>query len=226
MSIIPAVQINLYDNEWTNGQEPSVNFTNKCYIVVFKEDDNINFSSAKELIKNMTKALVARPKLVLTMTENNDKMTKYEYDESILFPWIVLTNNYQVSITCPGCGTTHRGLWNKKISQRARGIGSFSKNLRHPLCCDMLKEKKLRISYNNAGKFWNMTNSGNVDTGTYEGYLLHTFAQKYQLQTEFLNANWEWGSFDENTKLWNGGVGNVRKTNLFTVGLLSSLAGP
>ena len=73
----------------------------------------------------MTSILSARPKLVLTMTENNDKMTNLDYDESIWFPWIVLTNNHKVAITCPGCGRTHHGLWSKKISARARGIGSF-----------------------------------------------------------------------------------------------------
>ena len=142
------------------------------------------------------------------MTKIDDKMADHE---SILFPWIVLTNNYKVSITYPGSGTTHHGLWSKAISERARGIGSFSKNLQYQLFCDMLKGKRLRISYNNDGNFWNMTNNGNMDTGTYEGYLMHTFTQKYQLQTEFLNANWQWGSFDEKTKLWNGGVGNVCK---------------
>ena len=73
----------------------------------------------------------------------------------------------------------------------------------------------MRISYNNYGIFWNMTKSGNdIDIGTYEGYLIHSFEQKYKLQTEFLNANWKWGSFDEKTKLWDAGVGNVCNINL------------
>ena len=100
----------------------------------------------KEFIENMTKILSARPKLVLTIIEN-DQMTNLEYDESILFPWIVLTNNYKVTITCPGCGITHHGLWNKKVADKAGGIGSFSKNLQQPVCCDMLKEKKILFIY-------------------------------------------------------------------------------
>ena len=211
VSIIPSVEVNLDEIHWTNEQQPSLELKNYCYFILLNQDDNINLSTAKEVIKNVTKILGRRPKLVLTITTNNDKMANFEFDESVLFPWIVLTNNYKVTITCPGCGITHHGLWNKKVADKAGGIGSFSKNLQQPVCCDMLKEKKLRISYNNAGKFWNMTNSGNVDTGTYEGYLMHTFTKKYQLQTEFLNANWKWGSFDEKTKLWNGGVGNVCK---------------
>ena len=90
----------------------------------------------------------------------------------------------------------------------------------------MLKKKKLRITYNNYGNSWNMTNSGSMDTGTYEGYLMHTFTQKYQLQTEFLNANWQWGSFDEETKLWNGGVGNVCKTSYYVFGYLIPISPP
>ena len=58
---------------------------------MMKEDDNINFITAQKLIKNMSKILVARPKLVLTMTENIDQMTNLETDETIFFPWIFLS---------------------------------------------------------------------------------------------------------------------------------------
>ena len=78
MTIIPTVQVDLDDTQWINGRGPSLELTNKCYMLVIRQDDNINFSTAKELIENMTKILVARPKLVVTMTENNDKMTNLE----------------------------------------------------------------------------------------------------------------------------------------------------
>ena len=89
----------------------------------------MNLSTAKELSKNTSKILGASPKLVLTITENKNKMANLEYDESISFPWIVLTNNYEVAITCPGCGITHKGLWSQMISDTAKGIGSFTKNV-------------------------------------------------------------------------------------------------
>ena len=156
----------------------------------------------------MTLILSARPKLVLTMTENNDSMTNLAYDESIWFPWIVLTNNYKVAITCPGCGTTHHGLWSNKLSDR--GIGSFTKNLKQPLCCDRLNGRKIRISYNNNFQFWTMKkNNSIINTAKYEGYLIFSFKEKYKLEPEFLHANQKWGSYDKKTKLWNGGVGNV-----------------
>ena len=50
-----------------------------------------------------------------------------------------------------------------------------------------------------------------MDTHTYEGYLINSFIEIYQLKADYLNANLMWGSFDEKTKLWNGGVGNVSK---------------
>ena len=177
--------------------------------MLLKEDDNINFSTAKGFIKNMSKILRARPKLVLTMTENNKEMTKLEYDESVLFPWIVLTNYYMVSITCPGCGTTHKGLWSKTFSNRARGTGLFSKNLQQSLCCDKLRGKTIRISYNNWATMFEMKNSNEIDTGSTEGYLMNTFIIKNQLVPEYINANFKWGSLDKETNLWNGGVGNV-----------------
>ena len=58
-------------------------------------------------------------------------------------------NNKQVSITCPGCGITQRGTWNPKLPEHLKGIGSFSMNLEQPICCNGLRGKELRISYNN-----------------------------------------------------------------------------
>ena len=209
MSIIPSVQVNQHDTKWINGQKPSPDLRNKCFFVLLKEDDNINFTTARELIMNMSKILVARPKLVLTLTENDDQMTNLETDESILFPWIVLTNHRKVAITCPGCGTTHHGLWRQDISDRARGIGSFTKNLQQPLCCDKIRGRKIRISYNYKVSFWDMKNSNQIDTGTIEGNLMNTFIVKNKLVPEYINANFKWGSLDKETNLWNGGVGNV-----------------
>ena len=169
MSIIPSVEVNLDEIHWTNEQQPSLELKNYCYFVLLNQDDNINLSTAKEVIKNVTKILGRRPKLVLTITTTNDKMANFEFDESVLFPWIVLTNNYMVSITCPGCGTTHKGLWSKTISDRARGRGSFSKNLQQSLCCDKLRGQTIRISYNNFATMWDMKTSNEIDTGSTEG---------------------------------------------------------
>ena len=161
----------------------------------------------------MSKILVARPKLVLTWTDNH-QMTNLVYDESILFPWIVLTNHHhhKVTITCPGCGTKHHGTWSHKLSDRAKGIGAFSKNLQQPLCCVLLKGSTIRISHNNLGYFWNMKkNNSEINTESYEGWLMSSFLHKYDIRPQFLNANLKWGSLDGKTKRWNGGVGNVRK---------------
>ena len=118
MSIIPSVPVNLDDIQWTNyGQEPSLELRNSCYFLLMEQtDNNINFTTTKDFIKNVSNVLVARPKLVLTLTKNDDQMTNLIKDDSVSFPWIVLTANYKVAITCPGCGTTHHGLWSKKVS--------------------------------------------------------------------------------------------------------------
>ena len=213
VSILPSVQVDLDNTEWINGRGPLLEIRNKCYLLLIKQDDSNNFSTSKQLIKNMSKILVARPKLVLTWTDNH-QMTNLVYDESILFPWIVLTNHHhhKVTITCPGCGTKHHGTWSHKLSDRAKGIGAFSKNLQQPLCCVLLKGSKIRISHNNLGYFWNMKNNNSeINTESYEGWLMSSFLHKYDIRPQFLNANLRWGSLDGKTKRWNGGVGNVRK---------------
>ena len=123
-------------------------------------------------------------------------------------PWIVLTNFSKVSIRCPGCGTTHRGIWNKNFASRAKGVGSFSKNLQPPLCCNEIQGRTLRVTHNNLGKSFG-AKDGKIDTSTYEGYILNTFLEKYQIQPRLRNANFIWGKVDNQTNLWNGMIGNV-----------------
>ena len=179
---------------------------NKCYFLVFAMDQQGNVTT-KSLIDHLTKTLVARPKFVLVMTQLQNDNT---ISESFSFPLIHLTSQRQVSLTCPGCGTTHHGLWSKRLPGEVKGVGSFTNNLRQPLCCHPLRGMRFRTSYNNYGKSWNMKNNDSLDPATYEGWLMDTFAQKYQLRMEFLNANWKWGAIDKKTGLWNGGIGNVR----------------
>ena len=182
---------------------------NKCYYLLINQDDNIDFKTTKQFIETLSTLLVARPKLVLLMTEGFQNKNLF-HDDSIVFPWMVLTNYHKVSITCPGCATTHHGLWSSNLSNR--GIGSFTKNLKQPLCCDRLNGQKIRISYNNNFQFWTMENNNSrINTAKYEGYLMDSFIEKYKLEPEFLHANQKWGSYDKTTNLWNGGVGNVSR---------------
>ena len=137
----------------------------------------------------MTKILTARPKLVLTMTEN-DQMTNLEYDESILFPWIVLTNHHKVSITCPSCGIIHYGMWNKNLSDRSRGIGSFTKNFQQPLCCNKLRGKSLTIGYTEHCEFWwSMFDNKTINSTMYEGFIMDSFIKKHQANPTFVDED-------------------------------------
>ena len=54
-----------------------------------------------------------------------------------------------------------------------------------------------------------MGDNGEIDTTSYEGYLMKSFVEKYQLTPTFLDAGWGWGILDKKTNLWNGMVGNV-----------------
>ena len=138
MSIIPSLQVDL------DVDISKLKLENKCYYLLINHDDNTNFNTTKQFIEPLSTTLAARPNLVLIMTELEVFQTNLFNDDSIVFPWMVLTNYHMVSITCPGCGTTHHGLWSNKLSHSHRGIGSFTKNLKQPLCCDRLNAKKIR----------------------------------------------------------------------------------
>ena len=122
------------------------------------------------------------------MTENTDKIANLDYDESIWFPWIVLSNNYKVAITCPGCGTTHHGLWSVAVSDKARGIGSFTQNLQQPLCCMKTRGRRLTIGHRNGSNWvWRMIDNKTIDSTTYEGFVMDSFIRKNQLQPTFVD---------------------------------------
>ena len=210
MSLVPSVQVNLDEAQWTNTEQlQKPRLTNKCYFLVLKQDDNLNNDRINEVIQNLTKILNERPKIVLEIRET-DKANLVVDGSNSWIPWIVLSNYNKVAITCPGCGVTKYGLWNRKLTDKAKGVGSFSKNLQQPVCCNKIEGKELRITHVNWGKYWNM-NANNIDTTTYHGYIMKTFLQKYQIRATFLDANFDWGTQDEETKLWTGMVGNVSK---------------
>ena len=155
---------------------------------IFKGTEETKTMKTKEFVEKMTKILFARPKVVLVMTEN-DNMTNIEYDESIWFPWIVLTNYDKVAITCPGCGTTHHGLWGKTVKEKARGIGSFTKNLQQPLCCDKMRGRSFTIEYyERFGKWeWEMIDERTINTESYEGFIMDSFIKKNEIKPTFTN---------------------------------------
>ena len=147
-----------------------------------------------EFIEKMAYILSERPKLVLTMTESNDKMTNLDYDQSIWFPWIVLTNSSKVAITCAGRGTTHHGLWRKTVSDKARGTGSFTKNLQNPLCCDKIRGGSLTIGYDMSQfeydeQNWKLVDKITIDSSTYHGFLMDTYIKGNQIKPTFHHAD-------------------------------------
>ena len=51
-----------------------------------------------------------------------------------------------------------------------------------------------------------------MDTGTYEGFIMNTFVEKYRLKTAFVYANGIWARHNKTTNTWEGLVGNVSFT--------------
>ena len=117
-----------------------------------------------------------------------------------------------VSVICPGCGVTRRGVWDRRLAARARKVGAFSRNLDRPLCCDRLKGRPLRVTYNNYPNFFGMTEEGELDMKSHEPDILHLFIRKYGLIPSYRNAKFKWGSQNITTGIWDGLVGNVSFT--------------
>ena len=79
------------------------------------------------------------------------------------------------------------------------------------MCCNPIKGRVLRITYNNYDSFFGVNEKLQViDTTKYEGPILQSFIDNHQLVAELLNAQMSWGSIDTRTGLWTGLVGNVR----------------
>ena len=98
--MIPSVTIGLEDNHLVNLQEPSFELKNKCYFLVINHGDIVALNtSTRHIVDTLSNMVAAIPRFVLTLAETDQHLQ----EESIPIPWIVLTNNYRVSVTCPGC---------------------------------------------------------------------------------------------------------------------------
>ena len=54
--------------------------------------------------------------------------------------------------------------------------------------------------------------NGMADTDTLEGAVLQLFLDKNNIEPHYMYGNYEWGSIDPDTGLWNGVVGMVSRT--------------
>ena len=69
--------------------------------------------------------------------------------------------------------------------------------------------RQLRVAYNNESLPYFDLKEGQADVSTLEGAVLQLFLDKYQISPVYMYGNYEWGSLDPETGLWNGVVGMV-----------------
>ena len=59
------------------------------------------------------------------------------------------------------------------------------------------QNRLIRISYNIKDVFVNFKNN-KIDKETIEGIAIESLIEKYNLTTDWINENWQWGGTDEN----------------------------
>ena len=72
-----------------------------------------------------------------------------------------------------------------------------------------LASREIRIAYNRLPPLFDVINQ-EVDSTTLEGPFLETFLEKYDLRPTFVNANYNWGSKNETSGIWDGLIGLVK----------------
>ena len=70
-----------------------------------------------------------------------------------------------------------------------------------------MRNKKLKISYNNYQPYFSVENN-RIDKTTIEGFAFQSLIDKNNLTPEFINENFKWGNQDENGR-FNGIIGRV-----------------
>ena len=188
------------EKSWLLGDSPPPTLPNKCYVLAIGSSSaNMELDLVKNLVNSLTKMLSERPKAVLMFLGASSDPPKF-VDASITSPWLFVSGS-QASLTCPGCGESHRLLLTPATPGGRR---------KKTVCCHSLRNRPLRVTHNNVKNYFSMSGENVMDLRTYEAFILNTFIEKFNNKpVVFLNARYKWGAKNKTTGVWNGVVGNV-----------------
>ena len=71
------------------------------------------------------------------------------------------------------------------------------------LCGDMIKNRQISVAYNNIG-FEFQVDANQIDSSTFEGVLLHTYAVRNSLKINFVQFHNDWSVYNYTTNEWKG----------------------
>ncbi|XP_023345277.1 glutamate receptor 1 [Eurytemora carolleeae] len=121
-------------------------------------------------------------------------------------PYVAIQSNGQSFLYRNQHGEIFPGVWSSKYSKLMyKGLKGVHDNTA------VLQSNKghfIRIAYNNYKPRFYFENN-KCDQGTFEGLYLCTYIESRNLSNEFIDSDYLWGSYDNNTGTWNGVVGKV-----------------
>ena len=129
-------------------------------------------------------------------------------DESLsqVSPWVFSKpEGLIMTIVCPNTGKIVKKTWRQSENWKLREI------------CQKNKEK-LRIAYNNVMPYFDLKN-GKADMDTLEGFVLQLLLDNHNIEPVYMNGDYEWGSIDPETGLWNGVVGMVGRIVILDISI-------
>ena len=174
--------------------DSNLDLSEKCSIVVFHNPKNDKIDETEAVILKLGLILKQIPHFILVITDQHNSTPLPESRQS---PWVITKSGSRVlSFICQNSDMIVKKTWQQIEHLRMKDL------------CPQEKQE-LRIAYNNESMPYFDLNEGMADTDTLEGAVLQLFLEKNNIEPYYMYGNYEWGSIDPDTGLWNGVVGMV-----------------
>ena len=180
--------------EFLKNQDSNLISSGKCSIVVFNNPNDNEIEETEAVILKLGLVLKQLPHFILVIS-NKESTTAFPTNSQL--PWAFIEKEKRIlSFVCPNSMLIVRKTWQQ------------CENLRMKDMCPQ-ERQELRIAYNNESMPYFDLKEGRADTDTLEGAVLQLFLEKNNIEPYYMYGNYEWGSIDPDTGLWNGVVGMV-----------------
>ena len=188
--------ISLTPSHYLDNPISKFNPPSKCSVAVFNNIDKFDSKEAEAVVEKLGDMLKQLPHFVLvisSLAEDDLRTLQMNYQS----PWVFTQpKGSLMTFICPSTGEMVPKTWQQR------------KNLKFNKICPETKQQ-LRIAYNNESMPYFDLKNGNADTDTLEGAVLQMFLDRNNIEPLYMYGNYEWGSIDPSTGLWNGVVGMV-----------------
>ena len=195
------------------------NSPNKCSIVVIGGKYLEQVDEVMRMVDKITEDIAWMPSAVFLMAEKPGQDIKFtvstRHRRSPTMYQVPATRSsvVQFVMTCPGM--SHSSTFT--LHMRDSGEVDDGK-----VWGDLCREKRVNIAYNNDPGFFEVHETGEMvqypnNQGTLYSYIpwdweiIQTFFKNYDIIPVWINCNYTWGWYDEESRKWTGAVGKVRR---------------